>query len=63
MNLQIAVQSVDNIYGVVLDAGMQPVVPIEERWYEVDVVAPTGKWTASGTLVSRSETRSAHSGR
>lgn len=50
MNLQIAVQSVDNIYGAVLDAGMQPVVPIEERWYDVDVVAPTGKWNASGPM-------------
>jgi catechol 2,3-dioxygenase-like lactoylglutathione lyase family enzyme len=50
MNLQIAVQSVDNIYGAVLNAGMQPVVPIEERWYDVDVVAPTGKWNACGPM-------------
>ena len=29
---------------------MQPVVPLEERWYDVDVVAPTGKWNASGPM-------------
>jgi hypothetical protein len=41
---------VNSIYGAVLDAGMEPVVPIEERWYDVDVVAPTGKWNASGPM-------------
>ena len=50
MNLQIAVRSVDNIYRAVLDAGIQPVVPIEELWYDVDVVAPSGKWNSSGPM-------------
>ena len=50
MNLQIAVRSADSIYRAVLDAGMQPVVPMEERWYDVEVVAPSGKWNAAGPM-------------
>ena len=50
MNLQIAVRSVDTIYRAVLDAGIQPLVPMEERWYDVDVQAPAGKWTAMGPM-------------
>ena len=50
MNLQIAVPNVDAVHRAVLDAGMEPVVPIEERWYDVDVVAPSGKWNAAGPM-------------
>src|SRR5438105_4135893 len=50
MNLQIAVPNANNVYRAVLDAGMQPVVPIEDRWYDVDVIAPSGKWNAAGRM-------------
>ena len=48
MNLQIAVSGVDELYEEVLAAGVEPVVPIEERWYVVDVLAPSGRWTQIG---------------
>ena len=50
MNLQIAVRSVDTIYRAVLEAGIQPVSPMEERWYDVDVVATTGTWSVAGPM-------------
>ena len=48
MNLQIAVSGVDELYEEVLAAGVEPVVPIEERWYVVDVLAPSGRGTQIG---------------
>jgi catechol 2,3-dioxygenase-like lactoylglutathione lyase family enzyme len=50
LNLQIDVRDVDHIHRAVLDAGMQPLVPLEERWYDVDVAAPSGKWKAAGPM-------------
>ena len=48
INLQVAVRDVDGLYATVLAAGFEPVVPIEERWYDVDVITPSGRWTMSG---------------
>src|SRR5436190_2155399 len=45
INLQIAVPNVDEAHQAVLREGMQPIIDIEERWYEVNVVAPAGRWT------------------
>lgn len=48
INLQVAVPNVDELYEAVLAAGLEPVVPIEERWYDVDVIAPSGRWMLLG---------------
>ena len=48
INLQIAVGNVDELHARVLAAGLEPVVPIEERWYDVDVVTPSGRWMVQG---------------
>jgi catechol 2,3-dioxygenase-like lactoylglutathione lyase family enzyme len=50
VNLQLAVADVDELYRAVLAAGIEPVVEIEERWYDVDVVAPSGRWTSTGPM-------------
>ena len=50
INLQIAVPDVDETYAAVLAAGVEPLVPLEERWYDVDVVAPSGRWTERGPM-------------
>ena len=50
MNLQIEVPSVDAVYRAVVDADLPVVVPMEERWYDVDVIAPSGKWKAAGPM-------------
>ena len=50
INLQIAVPNVDEAHQAVLREGMQPIIDIEERWYEVNVVAPAGRWTMRGPM-------------
>ena len=48
INLQVAVRDVDELHETVLAAGLEPVIPIEERWYDVDVTTPSGRWTMRG---------------
>ena len=48
VNLQIAVADVDVVYGSVMRAGLAPVIDMEERWYDVDVVTPSGRWVRRG---------------
>ena len=48
VNLQIAVPDVDIVYSAVRQAGLLPLVDLEERWYEVDVIAPSGRWLKQG---------------
>lgn len=50
INLQIAVPDVDHIHRAVVDAGLTPVVALEERWYDVEVVTPAGKWNRVGPM-------------
>ncbi len=50
INLQIAVPRVEDAHEAVLAAALQPVIPIEERWYDVDVVSPSGRWTSTGPM-------------
>lgn len=50
INLQIAVPSVDEVFDAVLAAGIEPILGIEERWYDVDVVTPSGRWTKRGRV-------------
>lgn len=50
VNLQIAVPDVDHIHRAVIEAGLRPVVDLEERWYDVDVVTPAGNWNRVGPM-------------
>jgi catechol 2,3-dioxygenase-like lactoylglutathione lyase family enzyme len=50
INLQIAVPDVDETLGAVRAAGIEPVIDIEERWYDVDVVVPSGRWSQRGAM-------------
>jgi catechol 2,3-dioxygenase-like lactoylglutathione lyase family enzyme len=50
VNLQIAVPDVDETFEAVRTAGIEPVIELEERWYEVDVVTPSGRWTERGAM-------------
>ncbi len=50
INLQIAVRSVDEVHEAVVAAGIEPIIEIEERWYDVDVVRPSGRWSSRGSM-------------
>ena len=50
INLQIAVPDVDETLAAVRAAGIEPIIDIEERWYDVDVVAPSGRWSQRGVM-------------
>lgn len=50
INLQIAVPDVDEILRAVHAAGVEPLIEIEERWYEVNVVTPSGRWSERGVM-------------
>ncbi len=50
INLQIAVRSVDEVHEAVVAAGIEPIIEIEERWYDVDVVRPSGRWASRGSM-------------
>jgi catechol 2,3-dioxygenase-like lactoylglutathione lyase family enzyme len=50
VNLQIAVPDVDAVLESMLRSGIEPVVPVEDRWYEVEVVSPVGRWNVSGPM-------------
>lgn len=48
VNFQLAVADVDAIYERVTASGHEPVVAMEERWYQVEVASPGGRWTSAG---------------
>ena len=48
VNFQICVEDVDAVHGRAVEAGVNIVVPIEERWYRVDVAESGGRWTTTG---------------
>ncbi len=48
INLQIAVRSLDEVHEAVVATGIEPIIEIEERWYDVDVVRPVGSMGKSG---------------
>ena len=50
INLQVAVPDVDHIHDAIVAAGLKPVLALEERWYDVDVVAPAGRWDRVGPM-------------
>ncbi len=48
VNFQLEVEDVDSVYARAADAGARIVVPIEERWYQVDVAHSGGRWKVEG---------------
>ena len=47
-NFQLSVADVDDVYVRAVEAGVTIVVPIEERWYRVDVTESGGRWQVTG---------------
>jgi catechol 2,3-dioxygenase-like lactoylglutathione lyase family enzyme len=50
VNLQIAVPEVDDTLAAVRAAGIELVIELEERWYDVEVVTPSGRWSDRGVM-------------
>ena len=48
VNFQLRVENVDAMYGRAVQAGFAIIVPIEERWYRVDVTQSGGRWQVTG---------------
>jgi len=48
VNFQLKVDDVDAVHARAVEAGLNIVVPIEERWYRVDVAEPGGRWQLHG---------------
>ena len=49
VNFQLRVTKVDAMMTRAIEAGAEIVVPMEERWYRVDVVQPGGRWRRVGS--------------
>lgn len=47
-NFQLRVEDVDAVHTRALEAGFDIVVPMEERWYRVDVAETGGRWQTKG---------------
>jgi catechol 2,3-dioxygenase-like lactoylglutathione lyase family enzyme len=50
VNLQLRVDDVDAIYARAVEAGCEIIVPMEERWYRVDVAERGGRWQVEGPV-------------
>jgi catechol 2,3-dioxygenase-like lactoylglutathione lyase family enzyme len=48
VNFQLRVVDVDSVHARAIEAGVDIVVPIEERWYRVDVAESGGRWQVKG---------------
>jgi catechol 2,3-dioxygenase-like lactoylglutathione lyase family enzyme len=48
VNFQLRVEDVDAVHARAVDAGFEIVVPLEERWYQVDVAETGGRWPTTG---------------
>lgn len=48
VNFQLAVVDVDAVHDRVLASRFPPLIPLEERWYRVDVVHPGGRFPVAG---------------
>ena len=47
-NFQLLVDDVDEVHARAIEAGAEIVVPMEERWYRVDVARSGGRWKVTG---------------
>jgi catechol 2,3-dioxygenase-like lactoylglutathione lyase family enzyme len=50
VNFQLRVTDVDAMQGRAIEARAEIVVPMEERWYRVDVAQPGGRWRKVGPV-------------
>lgn len=50
INFQLRVTDVDALQTRAIEACAEIVVPMEERWYRVDVAQPGGRWRSVGTI-------------
>ncbi len=50
VNFQLGVEDVDAVHARAARAGAEIVVPIEERWYRVDVAEISGRWRKKGPI-------------
>lgn len=48
VNFQFRVDDVDDLHARAVEAGFDIVVPVEERWYRVDVTETGGRWQHTG---------------
>jgi catechol 2,3-dioxygenase-like lactoylglutathione lyase family enzyme len=48
VNFQLRVEDVDAVHARAMEAGADIVVPMEERWYRVDVAERGGRWRHKG---------------
>jgi catechol 2,3-dioxygenase-like lactoylglutathione lyase family enzyme len=48
VNFQLRVEDVDAVHARAMEAGADIVVPMEERWYRVDVAERGGRWRNKG---------------
>jgi predicted enzyme related to lactoylglutathione lyase len=48
VNFQLGVEDVDEVHDRAVAAGFEIVVPMEERWYRVDVRETGGRWRIAG---------------
>jgi catechol 2,3-dioxygenase-like lactoylglutathione lyase family enzyme len=48
VNFQLLVEDVDAVHARAVEAGFDIVVPVEERWYRVDVAEASGRWRIAG---------------
>jgi catechol 2,3-dioxygenase-like lactoylglutathione lyase family enzyme len=47
VNFQLRVEDVDTVHARAVAAGVEVVVPIEERWYRVDATETGGRWQST----------------
>lgn len=48
VNFQLRVEDVDGVHALAEASGAEIVVPMEERWYRVDVAESGGRWRVTG---------------
>ena len=48
VNFQLRVEDVESVHARAVQAGVDVIVPLEERWYRVDVAASGGRWQTTG---------------
>ena len=48
VNFQLRVDDVDAVHARAVESGAHIVVPMEERWYQVDVTQTGGRWRIKG---------------
>ena len=48
VNFQLRVEDVDGVHARAVEAAVRIIVPIEERWYRVDVAERGGRWQVEG---------------